>query len=167
MKLYEIANNYQRWLDYLEASGGEMTPEAEAELGQLDEFDLPEKVEGCCKFIRCVETETAAALAERDRLDALIATRKRMVAGLKDYLKFNLERMGKTKVDTDLFVVRIQKNGRPSVDFDGDVAELPDHFRKVTINIEVNKDAALEAWKNDEELPAGLSVRQGNHLRIT
>jgi DNA repair ATPase RecN len=170
MKLHEITNEIQRVMDLLVEHEGELCPEAETLLGRLEE-DLHRKTDGYCKAVRILEAQAAVAKAAADqmkaecnRLGKLAQARSNSAERLKDWLKTNLQRLGMTKVETDLFVVRIQKNGRPAIPYTGDVKDLPEGFRKVTIT--PDGDAAYAAWKAGKELPAGFTVIQSTHLRI-
>lgn len=162
MKLHEITNEIL--MDALVDANGEISPEAEAQLGALEE-DLHAKTEAYCKIIRTFECEACAAQAEVDRLQKLVQVRTNAAKRLKAWLLQNLQRLGLERVETDLFRVRIQQNGRPSINYSGDPEALPPFMRRV--KVEVNGDAAYELWKGGQELPPGFQVTRGSHLRIS
>jgi hypothetical protein len=172
MKLYEIADSYLEVMDLLIQNEGELYPELEAALDCLD-TDIKIKVSAYAKIIRTLETQAAVAtgqaagiLVEVNRLKRLAQVRQQAADNLANWLKLNLERMGLSKVETDVAVVRVQKNGgRLPVVFEGDASTLPEEFRKVFY--EPDKDAALAAYKAKRPLPAGFTVKpQGTHLVI-
>jgi hypothetical protein len=162
MKLYELPQKYEEILSKL--TDGEVTPDLEAELGALDET-LQTKTEGICKMVQALNREAESANLEVARLSALAEIRLNAAARLKDYLKLTLELMNMTKVETDLFKVRIQKNSRPGIAYIGDLRELPFEYQRV--KVELNGTALYEAWKGGKELPAGVTVTEGSHIRIS
>jgi hypothetical protein len=116
-------------------------------------------------MIRTLETQAAVAMAEQDRLGKLISARVKAAHRLKDWLKINLERLGMAKVETGIFCVKIQRNGRPSITFDGNLEDLPFQYRRITVSLD--GDAAYRRWKAGDELPDGFQVITGTQLRIT
>jgi hypothetical protein len=165
MKLHEIANEYLTIMDDIVEAGGELTPDIESRLPVLMEKELPVKVDGYCKMIRTLETQAAVAMAEQDRIGKLISSRVKAAHRLKDWLRINLQRLGKDKVETGIFCVRIQKNGRPSITYDGNLDDLPFQFRRITVSLD--GDAAYKRWKAGDELPEGFQITVGTQLRIT
>jgi hypothetical protein len=172
MKLYEIADRYLDVMDLVIQNEGELYPELEATLDCLD-TDIKDKAGAYAKIIRTLETQAAVAtgqaagiLVEVNRLKKLAQVRQRAADNLANWLKINLERMSLTKVETDVAVVRVQRNGgRLPVLFEGDASLLPAEFRKVFY--EPDKDAALAAYKAKRPLPPGFTVKtQGTHLVI-
>ena len=172
MKLHELTNEQLRLVDNLIATGGEISPEQEAELGDLEEART-EKVSGYCKCIRSIETDAAVARAaadqmkaEMDRLRKLAQARENAATRLRAWLKLNLERMGLDRVECELFSVRIVANGgKPSVSYTGSVNDLPRDMQRVTI--ELDTDAVHAAIKAGKQLPVGVEVKRGTSLRIS
>jgi hypothetical protein len=172
VKLYEIADRYLDVMDLLIQNEGELYPELEAALDCLD-TDIKEKAGAYAKIIRTLETQAAVAtgqaagiLVEVNRLKKLAQVRQKAADNLANWLKLNLERMGVTKVESDVAIVRVQKNGgRLPVVFEGDASLLPEEFRKTFY--EPNKEAALAAYKARRPLPPGFTVKtQCTHLVI-
>lgn len=164
MKLYELTNEWQLIELHLTDTDGEITPDIQAALDTI-EAELPQKVDGICSLMRHFLTRAAAAREESERLAKLAQARQNAGERLKAYLKTCLERMGQAKVETDRFKVRIQKNGQPSVKYNGLPEMLPTKFQKV--RIDVDNAALATAWKTGEALPPGVDVQQGTHLRIS
>lgn len=107
----------------------------------------------------------AGCFAEADRLRQLGQSATRNAERLKDYLKRNLDLLGISKTQGAWFRVTVCNNSRPSIAFEGDLAELPAEMR--TVAVSANTQAAYEAWKRGEQLPQGFTVNQCRHLRIT
>lgn len=122
------------------------------------------KNESLAWVVQRLTREAEAAKAERERLDALAGARANSADRLKRYLLGWLQSMELQRVETPRFVVRIQKNGRPSFVVAPDT-ELPVEFRRV--RIEKDLTALYEAWKRDPEgLPDGVTAETGWHVRI-
>lgn len=163
MHLYELTDQYQRIMDAVAESDGELSPDLEAALSSV-EGDLGNKVNGICGLIQEITRQSDAASAEADRLGKLSQVRHNAAQRLKDYMKSCLEGVGLQKYETDLFKVRIQTNSRPSIAWTGKVEEIPFEFQRV--KTELNGTAVYEAWKAKQALPKGFAVTEGNHLRI-
>jgi hypothetical protein len=163
MKLYEIAAEYQALLEAIDPETGEITPEIEQALDDLqDSVDL--KVESICKILADRKADEAALEAEEKRL----AAKRRALAngsdGLKQYLMHHLDALGLPKVKTQLFNVAIQKASRPSIRWSGNPDNIPVAYRKVTTSLDGN--AAYEAWKRDELTDHEFDICQTRYLMI-
>ena len=173
MKLYEIAAARDILDAWLAESEGELTPELEQMLNDLD-GQADEKIERVGLYIRERQAEARAVREERDRLDALMRRDERAVESLKGYVKAHMEALGKTKVNGLLATVAIQKNSMPSVTTTMDASalyELDDVSRafvkreeKVTYTLD--RDAILAAWKTGQPIPTAIVVDHGTHVRV-
>jgi hypothetical protein len=164
MKLYEITDEFRLFEDLLEQNGGEITPEMELQLGEL-EIALPEKVENIAGLIREKLAYADAAVAERNRLDKLANAAANVAFSLQNYLKRNLEEMGVNRVATERFVVRVQKNSRPAIKWVG--GNPPQEYQRLEpARLVPDMEHAYNQWKAGEELPEGFVVEHGTHLRI-
>lgn len=163
MALYEITSELQQVTEMLVESGGELTPEIEEALDAL-EGALEEKVERTVHVIRQLEGQAEAAKAEYRRLQDLYRSRRNAADRLKEYLHSQLRIASVQKIEADTCVVRRQKNGRPSIAWEGDPDALPEAFRRV--DVRPDTQAAYEEWRTGGELPEGFRVERGEHLRI-
>lgn len=163
MKLYEIPAAYREWENKVEDAGGEITPELEDELAGLD-ATLEVKVDAISSLVREADGRRDYFKAEASRLLDRASVEGNKSERLKAYLKQTLEELGKEKVVASLFTARIQRNGQPSTTILTPAEKLPEAFRRV--EIVPDKDAIKAAWKRGEELPDGVSVVVGTHLRI-
>ena len=162
LKLYELADAYERIAEALIENGGELTPELSAELDAI-EGAFEAKVERVALYVRNLLATAEAADAEAARLAALARTRRQGAEGLKGYLMAQLDRVEKPKVETPLVVVRIQKNSRPSIQWP-DTQAIPEAYQRVTVSLDGQK--VYQDWKAGT-LPSGFVVEQGRHLRIS
>jgi hypothetical protein len=100
---------------------------------------------------------------EADRLKARSRAAEKRASWLKNYMKACLGRVGLVKLKTTLFSVRIQNNGRPSIDL-AEGASIPKPYLRT--REEFDSEAAYQDWKAKKKLPPELIVTLGSHLRI-
>ncbi|HEX6464277.1 MAG TPA: siphovirus Gp157 family protein [Vicinamibacterales bacterium] len=161
---------------------GELTPEIEAILDQLDGA-TKEKIERVALYVREQVATAKAIQEESDRLQARAAAKLKAADGLKGYLKTQMERLGMTKVEGLLATVAIQKNP-PSVKCDvplEDVFQILDDedaadgmiSRIEKVEFRLNRDPFLAAHKAGDtallahyERTIGVRVEQGTSLRV-
>lgn len=172
LRLYEATAALAILEQWLFESEGELTPEIEALLAQA-EGDFAKKVEQVALFIRGRLATAAAIKEEEARLAALRKTEENAAERLKAYLLRELTAAGKDKVEGTLAKVRIQKNppAVKSILTDDDILKLyderPEYVTLIPAQLKLNSRAALDAWKAGDELPPGLAVEQGTHVRIS
>lgn len=173
--LYEIANARDILDNWLAESEGELTPELETLLAELD-GKADDKIEKVALYIRERLAHAAAVKEEVARLAAIQKREERAADSLKRYLHDQMIRMGKDKVNGLLCVVALQKNP-PSV-----VGEVPvetlglwretltDGFgrfvRFVPATYALDRKAILDAHKAGDAIPADLTITQSLSLRI-
>jgi hypothetical protein len=163
MKLYEIPTALRQIEELIEEADGVLTPELEAALdGLTEEFDS--KAEYIAMLIRESKLEAEAWKAEEER----VATRRRVLerrsTDLTHYLHSCMKAAGRDKIKGSKLAIAVQRNGVPSIRYDGDVMALPETFRRV--KVEVDTLALRAAYKAGEELPAGVTAEVGTHIRI-
>lgn len=164
LRLYEIPAEFRAIDEAIDDLDGEITPEIEARLDALVTGELALHVDSIVALVRENETAAHAYHAEAQRLADLSRGRLRAAERLKEYLRANLEACGLDGAKGRLFRVRVQKNGRPSIRWEGRPETIPEPYRRVSIDLDGT--AAYEAWKAGT-LPAGFDVALGSHLRIS
>lgn len=165
MKLYELTDSMSRVMESLVESDGEITPEVEADLLSLEgEFDA--KVESIALLVKEFEANAEAAKVEKDRLAKLQHSRENSAKRLKDYIRKQMEAIGKTHVKTDRIVVSIQKcGGSLPCECVVDPNTLPLRFKRITV--EPDRKAALEAYEQTGMVPDGFRVgERGTYVRL-
>lgn len=164
MKLYEIDQNIVHILSQVDDETGEIPDAALSALESL-EMGRKAKVAAIIAVIRNAESAADAINAEISRLQRMAAAPTNTVTRLKEYLLRSMQALGETKIDCGpIGKPRIQKNSQPSVKYAGDVSDLPERFQRVTVD--VNKSAIADAFKAGDELPKGVTVETGVHLRL-
>lgn len=163
MQLYKLAEWQQSLVARLDNAEDDAALPSEGEVDTLCSA-FSEKVEGVCQVLRNYESEAAALEEEEKRLAARKKTASSRAAWLKNYLMASLTLAGENKVAAGIFKVTIQNNSQPSVYVDVPAEKLPPQFQAV--KIEPAKSALLDAYKAGNELPSGVSVVYGKHVRV-
>lgn len=158
MKLYEITEAQRNIIDLIIENEGELTSPLASQLDMLSvKFD--DKIMRTCEVIRTIESQAKAARDEAKRLSDLAKTRTNSVKSLKYYIMSNMIALEKQTVEGDLFKVRIQKNGLPSINWEGDSDNIPDRFR-LKPPPELDKIAAKAAWQSVKDQMADLQAAE-------
>ena len=170
VKLYELSEARDILDEFLAETEGEVTPELQQLLDELD-GKIEEKIERVALYVR-EQLATATAIDEEvKRLSARKRARERAAEGLKAYLKSQMERLDKKKVEGLLCTVALQNNP-PSVRGDVDTGDRDvvgawrRFIRLIPERFELDRRVVLEAHKTGEPIPPGLSIEQTTSLRI-
>lgn len=172
LTLYEAVEALGITEEWLEESGGELTPALEALLDNA-QMTFKEKVERVALKVRALESESQAIGDEVARLKARQMARDNAARSLKSYLQRCMGQANESKVTGLLCTVAVQLNPPAlTVPEDADLAELyvagapgielvPESFR-------VNKRDVLDKVKQYGEgiLPADWTVTRTPSLRI-
>ncbi len=171
MALYEISNARDILDGWLAESEGEVTPELEALLAEID-AKADEKIERVALYIRERQSHAAAVKEEVIRLTTMVKREERAADSLKAYLHRQMDALGKDRVNGVLCTVALQNNP-PSVKGDLDEGALrqlevsePAFVRHVPESFALDRKAVLDAHKAGKPIPDGLTVEQGQSLRI-
>jgi hypothetical protein len=159
--LYELADAIRGVLAQLDETDGELPPDLAATLNTL-EMKFEEKAENVCRFRAGLCAAAEGIDAEIKRLSAMRDGYVRRAEWLKSYLFEAMQSLGLERVNTKLFKLWIQKNGRPTIECDG--ADYPEGYQRVVTSFDGQK--AYEDWKAGKPLPPQVVVREGVHLRI-
>lgn len=168
--LYEISEAREILDAWLTESEGEVTPELEALLAEVD-ANANEKIERVALYIREQKALADAAKQERDRLAGIAATRLKAAESLTSYLHREMDRLGKDKVNGVLATIALQKNppsvtGEPVRPLEALYVEAPELVRHVPATFALDRKAIIEAHKAGRPIPEGLTVTQTVGVRI-
>lgn len=157
MKLYEISGQLALIDAALEAAEGEITPETEAALNQL-EGELEAKVDGIIALIRQREAMMDALKKEVSRLQGRASSCGKGIDSLKKYLMGGLKLAGKPKVKTTLNTVSVVK-GREQIVVD-DIESLPENL--LTFQPPTANKALIKKHLDSGEVIKGVHVETGD-----
>ena len=131
--------------------------------GITDEIAV--KAQGIELVARTAELHCPAIDTEIERLLALKAQRQRVAAGLREYLKANMEGAGIEKIECPFFKFSIRKNP-PAVDL-FDPGQLPAEYWYTPKQPEAkpDKEAIKALLKSGKDVP-GARLTQGTKLVI-
>ena len=123
--------------------------------GLYDTFDT--KIEACAAAMRDIEARAQAAADEAERLYERKVSLLKHRDWLKEYIRQNMEFVGRQKVEGSLFTVRVQ-NTAPSV-LVPNVDDLPQQFTVTKSNAYADKGKIKEALLAGEEVPGATLVK--------
>jgi hypothetical protein len=165
MKLYELPQAIRDLVDRaVDPETGEIDASMEEALDALQE-EFGRKAEYIALLSREAKAEAEAVGLEERRLKARRQAAENREARLKSYLHACLLNAGVDRLECSRVKIRVQANSRPSIQWTGDVAAIPEQYRRVTV--ELDGTAAYETVKAGGTLPDGFRVETGNHLRVT
>ncbi len=181
--LYELANARDILDTWLLESDGELTPELEQLLAELD-GKADEKIERVALYIRERLAHSAAVKEEVVRLVAIQRREERAADSLKAYLLAQMYRLGKERVTGVLCTVALQASP-PSVSCELTSDDLGAHYEgcraagvdiatdalgrfivKAPATYRLDARAVLDARKAGEPLPPEIWITNSKHLRI-
>ena len=161
MKLYEITDEILQKISDAELETSE--EEVTAELEKL-EGEFRNKMEGCAAVIRNLTAEAKMLKEEADRLKRRASTATERADWLKRYVKRQMERLGRKEYRAGIFKIRLQKS-QPRVEVIDENA-VPSELKSIETIVKVDKKAIARMVMNTGELPEGVRIITGEHVRI-
>lgn len=163
--LRDLAVELKNLLD--KAADGELDTALELAINNIEgAFD--KKHDAIRKVMAELQARGTTRAVEHKRLEDLANADQRSHDRLKLWLKTNMELAGLKVVETDLFRTSVANNGgSPSIEFLGDVRQLPESLRKTIETVSLDREAILQKHKAGETLPDGITIKRGTHLRMT
>lgn len=155
--LYDISESILNITELLDEDNSEQFEEI---LTKLD-MKFEEKAENIAKYLQDLQGDVDKIKNEEKRLFDKRKAIENKVSRLKDYLKYEMEKLDKKKFKTDLFSFNIQKNPPSLIVEHEDI--IPEYF---WINERrLQKSELSKAVKDGLELD-GVYFKQGESLRI-
>ena len=161
--LYEIAQQYHELA--LLADADDLPPEVIRDTLEGLQGTLEAKSTNIAKFILGLEAEAKMIEDAARQLEARANRRKRRAESIRNYMLFQLQQAGVTKVECPEFTIAVRKNPE-AVEID-DPEQVPDEFRVQPPPPEprIDKAAIKAALKEGRTVP-GCWLRQGERLEI-
>lgn len=185
LKLYEATEALDIVHEMIIEAGGELTPEIEELLG-LATGDFDEKAQRVALKVKELEATEAAEKAQADSISQTVVAfhlaRSRSAGtaakSLKAYLCRELIKAGgeagPRSIKGKLAALRVQKNSKPSVkvtttdpSFLERLWALSTRWATKKVDYTLNSDEVLLAAKLGEQIPEGIAIEQGYHVRIS
>ncbi|MDK0797136.1 siphovirus Gp157 family protein [Clostridium perfringens] len=164
MKLYELTQNYRNLeslLDNLGEQEGLTVEMIHGALGQVED-DINTKIENTCKVIKEIEADSIGIDEEIKRLSALKKQKENAVKKLKEYVEFEMNGIGLTKVEGKLFKISFRKSKVVKV---LDETKIPKEFIKVKTTESISKTDLAKALKSGEVIE-GAELVENKTLQI-
>lgn len=164
MKLYELTQNYRNLeslLDNLGEQEGLTVEMINGVLGQVED-DINTKIENTCKVIKEIEADSTGIDEEIKRLSALKKQKENTVKKLKEYVEFEMNGIGLTKVEGKLFKISFRKSKVVKV---LDETKIPKEFIKIKTTETISKTDLGKALKSGEIIE-GVELVENKTLQI-
>jgi hypothetical protein len=163
MKLYELVGQY-RALEALESSE-DIPPEVIRDTLEGLEGQLQEKATNVGLFIRNLESTAEAIEDAAKKMSARAAIIRSRSQSMQDYLLFNMQASGITKIESPFFTLCVKKNP-PTVVIDNE-AEIPEDYKVAPPPPpkRVDKTAIGNAFKAGEVVP-GCHIERRERLEV-
>lgn len=166
MKLYELSEEDRNIWTAIEAALEDPDADwdaAEAALKQCEQ-DFDGKIENCAKLTNNLLAQCDALDAEIERLTNRRKAFANKAASLKNYMKGEMEYVGRLKIKTALFSVAVQ-NSPVSLNVWNE-SQIPEtYFKVIPATRKLDNEAVKKALKEGRIVP-GAELFQGTHLRI-
>ncbi|MFQ5787386.1 MAG: siphovirus Gp157 family protein [Thermodesulfobacteriota bacterium] len=162
MKLYEISDNYLNALqDFADMY---LTDEEINDTIEGIEGEFKDKAINIAAFIKNLEVDSQAI----HEAEKSMAYRRRVIENkidkLRDYLLYEMEQTGITKItDSPYFVISL-KNNPPKVVIENE-EQVPSEFVSIETIKKIDKKAILAQFKPGDQIP-GLQIVRNKRLDI-
>lgn len=164
LSLYNITNRFVELMD--KAENGELTEEEYNELGQELAIQLQQKGSNIIGYTKNIELTINAMKEEEKRIAENRKSLESKLDKFKQYVKENMERLGITKMDTELGILSVTKNPI-SVEITNE-NEVPNEFIQEVVTKKIDKTAIKNHFKSTGEIVAGTKIiTDKTNLRIS
>ena len=163
LSLYNITNKFVDLMD--KASEGELTEEEYNELGQELAIQLQQKGSNIIGYTKNIELTINAMKEEEKRISENRKSLENKLERFKQYVKENMERLGITKMDTELGTLSIQNSPKATVEIT-DEDKIPDKYKNIVQEIKIDKTAIAKDVKETGNAIPGTNVIINTYLRI-
>lgn len=163
IRLYDIPKKFDDLM--ARAEEGELTQEEYDRIGTEIAVELQKKSANVIGYYQNKNAFIDAVDIQIERLKKIKEQEKNNIERFKKYIKENMEKMGLTKIETELGTLSIAKS--PATVEVINQEQVPDEFLRVKTNIEVDKTAIKKNFKETGEVPDGIRIVTDNtSLRI-
>jgi hypothetical protein len=161
MKLYEIADQYRNALKLL--SDPDLPAEAVTQTLEGLAGELGAKAWNVAAALLQMEGEAELIRRAEERMARRRKALERRAAGLRGYLRDQMERVEVTEIRSPEFVIRVKPNP-PRVVIDSE-AVLPECFKHAETVVHIDKIAIRDALQAGAAI-AGAHLEQETHVEI-
>ena len=152
--LYKITDKFIGLMNRAEA--GELTEEEYNQLGEELAIELQNKGTNIVGYALNEESLIDAIDIQIKRLQEFKKLKQNNLDRFKEYVKDNMERLGITKMDTELGTLSIAKNPMSVEIVNED--EIPKEFKQEIVTEKIDKTAIKKHFKETGELIPGTNI---------
>jgi predicted nuclease with TOPRIM domain len=162
-KLYEIADQYAKLMQMLAENDGEITEAEQTVLKDL-QGELIVKGENIARLIKNLQSDVSAFKGEGKRLLDRAKSLNNRIEWLKDYLKFEMTRMGVKDIKGEVLTVRV-RDSQPSCMIINET-DIPEDYKEIVQETKIDRRGIIDHWKEKGELVPGAEIAVGQTLTI-
>ena len=151
LSLYEITNAFPTLMESEEITEEDKN-KIKAELTML----LQQKSQNIIGYTKNIELTINAMKEEEKRIAENRKSLESKLDKFKQYVKENMERLGITKMETELGTLSIAKNPL-SVEIENE-DEIPAEFKQEIVTIKIDKTAIKNHFKETGEVISGVQI---------
>lgn len=154
LSLYNITDRFVEIMDKVQE--GEITEEQYNELGQELAIALQNKSIGIIGYVQNEEALIDAVDVQIKRLQDLKKQKTNNLDKFKQYVKENMEKLGITKLETEIGKMSIAKNSL-SIEIENE-DEIPSEFKQEVMTVKIDKTAIKTYFKETGEIVPGTRI---------
>lgn len=154
LKLYQIADKFNQLMD--KATSEEMTQEEYDELGKELAEQLQTKSTNIIAYYENQNALLEGVDAQIKRLQSLKKATQNKIDSYKEYVKNNMERLGITKIETELGTLSIAKNPTSVEILDEEF--VPDEYKQEIVTVKIDKSKIKADYKATGIVPDGVKI---------
>lgn len=154
LSLYNITNKFVELMD--KAQEGTITEEEYNQLGEELAVQLQQKGSNIIGYTKNIELTINAMKEEEKRIADNRKSLESKLDKFKQYVKENMEKLGITKMDTELGTLSVVKNPI-SVEVENE-EEVPSEYKLEVVTTKVDKTAIKNHFKETGEIVAGTKI---------
>ena len=159
MKLYELANEY-RELENMDLDAETLADTLESLEGEFDA-----KADAICHVLANLDSDRKSLAEESARLVSREVSIKKRQEGLKDYLRDNMEKLGKKKIESSKFTINCVA-GRDKVNVLDEDSIKRFFFKTIPESRSLDKALLLSALKEGDKVRGAELIKSKSSLRI-
>ena len=154
LSLYNITDRFVEIMDKVQE--GEITEEQYNELGQELAIALQNKSIGIIGYVQNEEALIDDVDVQIKRLQDLKKQKTNNLDKFKQYVKENMEKLGITKLETEIGKMSIAKNPL-SIEIENE-DEIPSEFKQEVMTVKIDKTAIKTYFKETGEIVPGTRI---------
>jgi len=145
MKLYELTQSMEELKQLIQE--GELDNEMLTSTLESVELDIETKADNICCVIKELEGNVNTLASEKERLTSLSERYNKNIDQLKNYLKYNLVKVGKEKLKTDRFYINVS-NRKPKLVINEELLSSNYKYEETKTVTKINRDKISDDINN-------------------